>query len=279
MAERQVTFDIDGVRMYGMIHLPDSARAGLVFCHPFAEERKSAYRAMVSAARAFVDAGIAVLRFDYRGCGESEGEFEDATVSTRLADIERAMELLKQEAGLDRVGLLGLRLGALFAAQVAEKRGDLPMLVLWEPATNGKSYFMADLRKKLIKEMMTAGKGSVKREEVIESLKDPATIIDFDGYSVSGQMYGELEPIDLLEQLGRHKAPTLIVQISHNAKISKPLERLDEAYRAAGADVQVVPVVEPPVWNRIDLVECPALTGETLKWIEGKVGNGTSGRV
>ena len=149
MEERQIEFDIDGLRLFGMAHLPDEARAGIVFCHPFAEERKSAYRAMVEAARAFCEAGIAVLRFDYRGCGESEGEFRDATVSTRQADIERSMVLLAELSGTGRVGLLGLRFGSLLAASVAEKCGKVPFLVLWEPVTDGKSYFMADLRKKL----------------------------------------------------------------------------------------------------------------------------------
>ena len=277
MKERQIEFDLDGLRMFGMAHLPAEARAGIVFCHPFAEERKSAYRAMVEAARALCKAGIAVLRFDYRGCGDSEGEFRDATVSTRQADVERAMSLLAELGGADRIGLLGLRFGSLLAASVAEKRGNVPFLVLWEPVTDGKSYFMADLRKKLIKEMMTAGKGSVKREEIIESLKDPATVIDFDGYLVSGKMYGELEELDLHQQLGHHQAPTLIVQISFNEKISKPNAALEEAYRSAGVDILLVPVVEEPFWNRIDLVECPNLISETLKWIEEKAVDGTSG--
>jgi len=267
MEERQVIFELDGARLYGMAHLPDEAQAGIVFCHPFAEERKSGYRAMVLAARAFCEAGFAVLRFDYRGTGDSEGEFHEATVSTREADIAEAMKQLAELSGCGRIGLLGLRLGSLFAARVAEQRGDAPFLVLWEPVTNGKSYFMADLRKKLVKEMMTAGKGSVKREDIIESLKDPATVIDFDGYLVSGAMYGELEAIDLLAQLGGHKGPTLIVQISHREAVSKPNERLRDAYAQAGADVTLVPVVEEPFWNRIDFVGCPNLIGQTLKWL------------
>ena len=279
MEERQIEFDVDGLRLFGMAHLPDEAKAGIVFCHPFTEERKSAYRAMVEAARAFCEAGLAVLRFDYRGCGDSEGEFRDATVSTRQADIDRAMGLLAEMSGAERIGLLGLRFGSLLAASVAEKRGDVPFLVLWEPVADGKSYFMADLRKKLIKEMMTAGKGSVKREEIIESLKDPATVIDFDGYLVSGKMYGELEELDLHQQLGHHKGSTLIVQISFNEKISKPNAALEEAYRNAGVDVQLIPVIEEPVWNRIDLVDCPSLISETVTWLKEKALDGTSGNV
>lgn len=272
MQERQIAVEVDGLRMFGMAHLPDAARAGLVFCHPFAEERKSACRAMVTAARAFCEAGVAVMRLDYRGCGDSEGAFADATVSTRLADIERAMTVLADAAGTPRIGLLGLRFGALLAAQVAERRGDVPFLVLWEPVTQGKSYFMADLRKKLIKEMITSGKGSARRDEIVASLKEPATLIDFDGYMVSGRMYAELEGLDLPKQLGQHKAPTLIVQISFNTKLAKPVAALEQAYREAGAEVEVVPVVEEPFWNRIDLVECPNLIRETLKWLEEKAG-------
>ncbi len=271
MAEQQVEFALDGTRMFGMAHLPERPRAGVVFCHPFAEERKSAYRAMVTAARAFCDAGFAVLRFDYRGCGDSEGEFQDATVSTREADIAEAMAQLTRLAGVECVGLLGLRLGALFAARVAEDMGDLPFLVLWEPVANGKNYFMADLRKKLIKEMMTSGKGSVKREEIIESLKSPETVIDFDGYLVSGAMYSELEGIDLLSQLGRHRGPTLLVQISHTERFARPHEQLRDAYLAAGADAELAAVVEEPFWNRIDFAGCPRLIETTRDWLAARL--------
>jgi len=275
MEERQITFELEGKRAYGMAHLPDAAAAGVVFCHPFAEERKSAYRAMTTTARALAEAGIAALRFDYRGCGESEGEFADATVSSRLADIVQARKLLGELAGTDRVGLLGLRFGALLAAHFAEEHADVPFLVLWEPVLQGGKYFLADLRKKLIKEMMTAGKGSVSRAEIIESLKDPETLVDFDGYMVSGRMYAELEGLDLLSGLGKHQGPTLIVQISFNTKVSRTNSQLEAAYRSANVPVELAPVVEEPFWNRIDLVECPTLVAATREWLERRIADGT----
>ncbi|MBM4047042.1 MAG: hypothetical protein FJ279_18220, partial [Planctomycetes bacterium] len=98
MRQEQIEFTSGGVRLFGMLHraeLGADHKSGMVFCHPFGEERKSAFRAMVAAARAFADDGFTVLRFDYRGCGDSEGEFRDATLAAQMADVRAALVFLR----------------------------------------------------------------------------------------------------------------------------------------------------------------------------------------
>ena len=117
--ERPVTIDSGGVSLHGVLHLPaePSGRA-LVFIHPFAEEKKCAHRSMVDAARACAAAGWAVLRFDLRGCGDSPGG-SSAPTSRLARDIVAALGTAARESGA-AWGLLGRRLGATLAAQVAE---------------------------------------------------------------------------------------------------------------------------------------------------------------
>ena len=268
--ERPIEFDSDGRRLFGMLYRPeDTPRAGVVFSNAFGEERKSACRMMVTAARALADEGLAVLRFDYRGCGDSEGAFRDATVSTRLDDVRQAQQVLREQTGVDRVGLLGLRLGAALAARAAET-DDAAFLVLWEPVVAGGAYLVSDLRRKLIKEMMTSGQSSASRNQILDELKLGKRDVDFDGYLISGALYREMEELDLATQVSAYQGPVLIVQISFNEKLTRPNEALRERYESVGASVELTPVVEEPFWNRIDLVECPQLLSTTCDWLRDK---------
>ena len=73
MRETAEVFGEGGPSLRGMLHWPatDSPTWGIVLCCPFGEERKSAARVMTLAARDFCREGFCVLRFDYRGTGES----------------------------------------------------------------------------------------------------------------------------------------------------------------------------------------------------------------
>ena len=269
ITEQPVEFQSNGLRLLGMLYSPDeAARAGVVFCNPFGEERKSGCRMMVTAARALAREGFAVLRFDYGGCGDSEGAFRDADVRTRLSDIARAREVLCERGGVDRIGLLGLRFGAALAARAAEDGGAF--LVLWEPIVAGGAYLVSDLRKKLIKEMMTAGRTSVNRKQILEDLQSGKRDVDFDGYLISGALYREMEELDLRKQVAKFTGPVLIVQISFNEKLTRPNEALRDHYASIGAPVDLVPIVAEPFWNRIDLVECPELLSTTSSWLREK---------
>jgi len=271
MSEELLTFESNGLRLFGMLHRPDGeVRCGVVFCHPFGEEKKTSHRTLVTTAREMAKRGIATLRFDYGGCGDSEGEFRNATLSSRLADLKCALGVLGREVVPPRTGVLGLRLGAALAARTAEAEDNVGFVVLWEPVIDGKGYFMADLRRKLVKEMMTRGRSSVNREEILKSLDSDEAEIDFDGYVVSGALYRELTQLNVQGELGKFKGRALLVQISFKEKLGAPISALSQAYADAGAQPSLVPVVEEPIWNRIDLVETPNLIGRTIEWIESE---------
>ena len=86
-------------------------------------------------------AGFDVLRFDYYGTGDSGGEISDADLDGWRRDIETAIDEVKDTTAATQVTLVGLRLGATLAAQVAVKRRkDVERLVLWDPVGNGADY-------------------------------------------------------------------------------------------------------------------------------------------
>lgn len=68
---------------------------------------------------------IHCLRFDYRATGDSAGDSREALISENPRDIAAAIDELKAISGVDAVHLIGIRLGALFALDVARQRADV----------------------------------------------------------------------------------------------------------------------------------------------------------
>jgi alpha/beta superfamily hydrolase len=105
----------------------------VLMCHGFTGHRGEAHFLFVQAARAFAQAGIAALRFDFRGSGESDGRFQEMTFEAEVADALAAFDYLAARPEVDphRVAVLGLSLGGAVAACVAGREKRVAALVLW----------------------------------------------------------------------------------------------------------------------------------------------------
>ena len=100
--------------------------------------------------------GLAVLRFDYDGTGDSAGEETDpGRVDAWLSSVTAAVDELAA-TGVPRIGLVGIRMGGLFAAHAAAQRGGVDALVLWDPCTSGKAF----LREQRMLRLLSGGKGN-----------------------------------------------------------------------------------------------------------------------
>lgn len=127
--------------LFGMLHLPEhgTARAGVVLCSPLGREDLWAHSAYRLLAERLEEEGIAVLRFDYDGTGDSAGEQHDGSrVAAWSASTAQAMELMRS-TGAPVVAAVGMRMGALLAALDAVRR-PLDALVLWDPCWSGRSF-------------------------------------------------------------------------------------------------------------------------------------------
>ena len=124
MKETPFFFPNDPYNLFGILHEPEVEPngEGFVFCHPFGEEKLWSHRVFVNFARKLAQIGYTVLRFDYMGHGDSDGNFSDATIETRISDIVAAVCWLKDNnSNVNSVSLLGLRLGATLASLTCEQ--------------------------------------------------------------------------------------------------------------------------------------------------------------
>src|SRR4051812_24879615 len=130
-------------QLFGVYHPPGTKAArqpAVVLCQPLGHEYLRAHRAFRNLGAALAAQGCHVLRFDYFGCGDSGGSGEQATVEQNLADLDAAIDELKDTSGVARVSLVGLRFGATLAAHAASRRRDVERLVLWDPVSDGRAY-------------------------------------------------------------------------------------------------------------------------------------------
>lgn len=112
---------------------------GVLICPPIGQEHVRSHWALRQLATVLAREGFHVLRFDWYGVGDSGGSLEDTSVDQLLDDAETAAQELRDMAGLRRVSVVGLRLGASLAA-LAASRIDPYAMVLWDPVASGATY-------------------------------------------------------------------------------------------------------------------------------------------
>jgi alpha/beta superfamily hydrolase len=108
----------EGRRIVGTLNLPVEEAPLVVACHGFYSSKES--KKYIQMEEGFSKAGLGVLRFDFRGCGGSDGRFEDTTLSGRLSDLGSILDSIEPYTG--RVGLLGSSFGGCVALLASARR-------------------------------------------------------------------------------------------------------------------------------------------------------------
>lgn len=123
MQNRTVSFENrSGHTLSGTLDLPTAKPAAYaLFAHCFTCSKN--LKAAGNIARALNDADIAVLRFDFTGLGQSEGEFADTNFSSNVDDLLAAVEFLDREHTAPSI-LIGHSLGGTAVLQAAANVGS-----------------------------------------------------------------------------------------------------------------------------------------------------------
>jgi len=181
--------------LYGVYH-PQSAqpmkKEAILLCPPFGQEYMRSHRAFRQLAMLLARQGFPVMRFDYRGTGDSSGDIEDVTLAGWLEDIEVAIEELQETAGVERINVVGLRLGALLASAALSrmasdnKSSGINKLILWDPINSGEAYDR-ELQEEMVKEGASAC-----------NLIDENGTLHFNGFPLVKSMRDDLSSMDLL---------------------------------------------------------------------------------
>ena len=136
-------FQSGSYRLFGWLHLPatdSNSDLGVVVCKPFGYESLCSHRSVRAFAEAAAAAGIATVRFDYAGTGDSQ-DLEPGVnqLDAWAGDVVAAAAELRRRTGVQRICLLGFRLGALLAA-LAGPRCEASGLIGVAPVVSGGRY-------------------------------------------------------------------------------------------------------------------------------------------
>ena len=132
-------------QLFGVHHTPRGIAKkpiqAVLICPPIGQEYIRTHWCLRLMANQLCRNGAHVLRMDYSGIGDSAGSLQDVHSLERWTDdVQMGIARLKELSGAGTVMLVGLRMGAMLAAQVARQSADVNSLVLWEPVQDGEEY-------------------------------------------------------------------------------------------------------------------------------------------
>jgi dipeptidyl aminopeptidase/acylaminoacyl peptidase len=131
MKVEKVFFMSEGMKISGILHLPDEKNPPCVIASHGLLSSKDSEKYIVLGER-MSEEGMAMLRFDFRGIGESEGREEDNTISKKIADLSAAVDFVKSYPGMgNRIGLIGSSLGGFLTLIKASGDQEMRAVVIW----------------------------------------------------------------------------------------------------------------------------------------------------
>lgn len=140
--QKIVEIDSENLRLRGMLHVPESINNKLpivIIYHGFCGNKMGPHFIFVKLSRILESVGIASIRFDFAGSGESEGNFIDMTMGTELKDANNILNYVRNLDFIDKdkIGILGLSMGGAIASIIAgNRKSDIKTMCLWAPAGN-----------------------------------------------------------------------------------------------------------------------------------------------
>lgn len=252
--ETPVVFDSKGQQIVGVMHLPNG-RGRLpvaLLLHGFTGTRTESHRMFVKLSRRLAEHNIASLRFDFRGSGDSAGDFENLTIRSQIADALEAIRFLARHKRVNsrRLALIGMSMGGAIAAHVvARERTRVKTLVLWAPVAEGAGIL-----------------DGLSTPEAVASLAQTG-ITDYEGNLVGVQFIRQFAEMKPVREVVKSKCPVLIVHGSADETV--PAQHSDMYERALRSPKRLVKKVIVPgaghvfarhIWER-------RVIDETLDWL------------
>lgn len=198
-----------GDQLCGILSNPsgDTERPMIILCHGFTTSKDGRTNTLLEEL--LNKNSISTFRFDFFGHGESEGTFEEVTISEAVDDAQRALSFLRH-LGFSLFGLLGSSFGGIVSILTASKSDEFDVLALKSPVSDYLGLLIA--QNQSIKIDKWKKKGSI-----------PITGADGQSLRLNYSFYEDAERIRGYEAVKNIKIPTLIV---HGDKdVTVPLEQ------------------------------------------------------
>lgn len=254
--------DAPQAQRFCLYHRAEPARAAIVYVHPFAEEMNKSRRMAALQARRLAEQGIAVLQIDLHGCGDSAGDFGDASWESWRRDLHAAHDWLQARHPDLPFWFWGLRSGCLLAAEVAGALDHPVNLLFWQPSPSGKTVLQQFLRLKLAGDMLSgAAKGAM---EALRAELAAGRSVEIAGYALSAALARGLEQAELHPPAPTGRLHWFELTTRSNATLAPAATQCLQAWQAAAWTVESAVLPAPSFWQSAEIEEAPLLLSATL---------------
>jgi alpha/beta superfamily hydrolase len=223
-------------------------RAAILF-YPFGQEYMRSHKAFRQLANLLTRKNFDVYRFDYPGTGDSSGAAEDSLFSDYLESGHALINFVKQKC-YEEIHLVGLRLGALVAAQCFSDDLELNHLVLWDPLMDGKAFF-----------------DDCQKHSPDHSAKED--VWNIHGYPLNAAFRSQLLQSSI-DKVGVAPHQQLSLLVSGEQDGIRAVERLKQNTRP---NFTVVPPVND--WNYVDMVGSILIPADLIREVVNSLANFT----
>ncbi len=236
--------NVEEMNVYGLKKLPYEKNNKLVVMfHGFTGNHIETNRLFPDLERRLLAENIGTLRFDYRYHGDSDGDFEDFTLSSALKDAEHVMEYLYSDTRInsERIGVVGLSLGGAVAIYTSS-RYNIKTLVLWSAV--GKGWLNDKLK-------------------MVEEAKDK-DFIYWGAYRLKKEGMKDIANFDIGKYIPKIKATTLIIHSKDDVTV-KPSDA-EYTYRLLNSKKKII-LMEKGGHAFFDYKTKERVLDETVKWL------------
>lgn len=189
------------------------AKGAILYIPPFAEELNRSRHMVALSAQAFAKQGWTVLQMDLHGCGDSEGDFGEASWTSWLDDLNQAHSWLVQHVP-GPIVLWSLRAGSLLASAWMQRQSlNLPLLA-WQPVFNGQQYLTQFLRIRLGTDLGQSPQSRNVLAELRAALKSEQPVA-VGGYWLSPSLAHALEACTFALPAD-HRARVTVLEVTHS---------------------------------------------------------------
>lgn len=244
-------------------------RGRVVYVHPFAEEMNKSRHMAALQSRALAAAGFSVLQIDLHGCGDSSGDFGDASWDDWVNDVVQAVVWLSaRDAAHAKAPLWmwGLRAGCLIATQAAAKLAEPANFCFWQPASSGKLVLQQFLRLRLAANMLS---GDSKAKGLMEDMKQALAkgqTVEVAGYALPSGLTAGLEKTALLpagDATDGCRMSWFELTSRLDSQASPVTRQSLQTWQTAGFAVNHEWVQGPAFWQTQEIEDAPELIAAT----------------
>jgi exosortase A-associated hydrolase 2 len=239
-------------------------RGQVLYIHPFAEEMNKSRRMARLQAQALAQAGFSVLQIDLLGCGDSSGDFGDATWQAWVDDVMQATHWLRQQdPGTGQpppLWLWGLRAGCLLAVDAARHLPIPCHFLFWQAPAAGKPLLQQFLRLKMAGELL-GGQSKGVMDALRQQLAS-GTAVEIAGYALSPDLAAGLEQATLTPPAKPSPGQQVVwleLSTRDNPTLSPIATQTVAKWQNAGYTCSSHVVSGPAYWQTTEIEDAPAL--------------------